>query len=105
MIKLSQDVERILITADTFSLRSGHKQLTAAVVLTFILEEYQGRFKNRVGGFFNVKHKVLVTALRQGDSDGTERYSDNLVMCLHKCKSDTIVDIDNFTEQLLSIFR
>ena len=97
MLELSKDVKRILITADAFSLKSGHKQLTAATVLTFILEE----FKPKIDNFFTIKTKVLAMALRQEDTDGSgERYSNNLVMSLHMCGK--IVNIENLTEYLLS---
>lgn len=104
-MNLTEDVKRILITADTFSLKGGHKQLTPSVVLTFILEEYSERYKNTINNFFKIKHKALIDALKQRDCDNSgERYADDLVMCLYKCHKKGIVDIDSLTKELLNCY-
>lgn len=106
MLELSDDVKRILITADTFSLKGNHPQLTPSVVLTFILEEFSEKFKSEINNFFIIKHSVLKKALRHEDGDNSgERYTDKLVMCLYKCKQENgKVEIDNLTKHLINIF-
>jgi hypothetical protein len=101
-MNLSEEVKRVLITADTFSLHSGHKQLTASTVLTLILEQYSSELKEKIVDFFNFKHKILVQAVKQTDQDDSgERYSNDLVLCLYKSKSN--VTLDNLTKNLVHI--
>ena len=101
---LSEEVKRMLITADTFSLKNDHPQLTPSVVLTFILEEFSDRYKNKIDKFFIIKHRALAKALRQEDGDDSgERYSNDLVMCLYKCKTggSKKIELDDFTKHLI----
>lgn len=99
-MNLSEEVKRVLVTADTFSLGSNHRQLTASTVLTVLLEEYQSTLREEIVDFFKFKHEILRQTVYQSDQDDSgERYSHDLVVCLHK--SSPNVNITNLTRNLV----
>jgi hypothetical protein len=99
----SDEVVKYLSTSILFVKKNAHvvKQLTAPIVLMFILEDHRATLSSSVDQFYSFQYKVVKQAIT-GVSESGPFYSDKLVHALHSSTTmDGSLSLSRFTTALL----